>query len=132
MAARPSGSTPALAATLATVSPVTRQKVSRYQACSRWNQRVEPRSWRLASRRCFYAPGGPARLDRQPGSTPFRAEHVRRSTSITFNIASYGHLLMSDFLAAGGKIVKREFHEPSELGRRYGGGTAGEADVVRP
>ena len=27
----------------------------------------------------------------------------------------YGHLLMSDFFAAGGKIVIREFHSPSEL-----------------
>ena len=32
-----------------------------------------------------------------------------------FNIAGYGHTLMTDFLAAGGKIVVREFHAPSEL-----------------
>jgi D-amino-acid oxidase len=50
-----------------------------------------------------------------PGSTPFEGS-VRRSTSMTFNIASYSHLLMADFLAAGGTFVHREFHEASELG----------------
>lgn len=29
---------------------------------------------------------------------------------------SYGHLLLSEFYGAGGKIVVREFHKPSELG----------------
>jgi glycine/D-amino acid oxidase-like deaminating enzyme len=53
-----------------------------------------------------------------PDDTPFgpAAERVRRSSAMTFNIASYGHLLMSDFLAAGGRFVHREFHEPKELG----------------
>ncbi len=51
------------------------------------------------------------------GSTPFVADSVRRSTSMTFNIASYSHLLMSDFLTAGGKFVHREFHDPSEFGQ---------------
>jgi glycine/D-amino acid oxidase-like deaminating enzyme len=32
-----------------------------------------------------------------------------------FNIADYGHTLMSDFLAAGGRVERREFHAPSEL-----------------
>ncbi len=32
-----------------------------------------------------------------------------------FNIADYGHTLMTDFLLAGGQIVRREFHAPSEL-----------------
>ena len=40
---------------------------------------------------------------------------VRRSTSMVFNIADYGHALMKQFLAAGGKIQMMEFHAPSDL-----------------
>ncbi len=50
-----------------------------------------------------------------PGSTPFPTRVVRRASSMMFNIADYGHTLMSDFLSAGGKIERREFHEPGEL-----------------
>ena len=49
------------------------------------------------------------------GSTPFPAKYVRRFTSMTFNIADYGHTLMTDFLLAGGRFVRREFHAPAEL-----------------
>jgi hypothetical protein len=34
-----------------------------------------------------------------------------------FNIHAYGHLLMSDFMAAGGQFVRTEFHEPGDLAR---------------
>ncbi|HEY1707408.1 MAG TPA: FAD-dependent oxidoreductase [Rhizomicrobium sp.] len=50
-----------------------------------------------------------------PGSTPFPTRYVRRSSSMQFNIADYGHTLMSDFLAGGGKIVRKEFHSPAEF-----------------
>ncbi len=33
-----------------------------------------------------------------------------------FNIADYGHTLMTDFLLAGGQVRRREFHSPSEFG----------------
>ena len=49
------------------------------------------------------------------GSTPFPAKYVRRFQSMTFNIADYGHTLMTDFLLAGGRIQHHEFHAPSEL-----------------
>ena len=49
------------------------------------------------------------------GSTPFDAPYVYRSGSLTFNIADYGRQLMSDFLAAGGELQRREFHAPGEL-----------------
>jgi glycine/D-amino acid oxidase-like deaminating enzyme len=49
------------------------------------------------------------------GSTPFPAKYVRTTASMTFNIADYGHILMTDFLTAGGRFVRREFHAPSEL-----------------
>ncbi|HLY79438.1 MAG TPA: FAD-dependent oxidoreductase, partial [Caulobacteraceae bacterium] len=50
-----------------------------------------------------------------PGATPFPSSTVRRSSQLMFNIANYGHTLMSDFLIAGGKVERREFHAPSEI-----------------
>ena len=52
-----------------------------------------------------------------PGSTPFDWPSVYRSSELMFNLRSYGHLLMTDFLTAGGQFVRTEFHEPSELAR---------------
>lgn len=51
------------------------------------------------------------------GSSPFDAPYVFRTSSMMFNLRSYGHLLMADFLAAGGRFVRTEFHEPGELAR---------------
>jgi glycine/D-amino acid oxidase-like deaminating enzyme len=57
------------------------------------------------------------RLERvTPGESPFRAPRVERTTEMMFNIADYGHTLMSDFLLGGGRFVRREFHHPSEFG----------------
>ena len=50
-----------------------------------------------------------------PGTTPFPTKYVRRSTSLTFNVADYARQLMTDFLIAGGTIETREFHTPQEL-----------------
>jgi glycine/D-amino acid oxidase-like deaminating enzyme len=50
-----------------------------------------------------------------PNSTPFPTPYVRRTSSMQFNIADYGHTLMSDFLAGGGTIVHKEFHSPAEF-----------------
>ncbi len=50
-----------------------------------------------------------------PGATPFPTPVVRRSSALQFNVADYGHTLMSDFLAAGGRIERREFHSPAEF-----------------
>jgi hypothetical protein len=52
-----------------------------------------------------------------PGSTPFDWPKVYRSSEMMFNLRSYGHLLMTDFLTAGGQFVRTEFHEPGELAR---------------
>ncbi|HET7086247.1 MAG TPA: FAD-dependent oxidoreductase [Rhizomicrobium sp.] len=46
---------------------------------------------------------------------PFPVKHVRRGTGLFFNFSEYGYLLTSEFFAAGGKIVMRDFHSPSEL-----------------
>ncbi len=48
--------------------------------------------------------------------SPFEASTVGLGASLTFNIADYGHTLLSDFLLAGGRIRQREFHAPAELG----------------
>jgi glycine/D-amino acid oxidase-like deaminating enzyme len=50
-----------------------------------------------------------------PGSHPFPTRYARRSTSLTFNIASYSRQLVHDFLVEGGRIEAMEFHSPSEL-----------------
>ncbi len=50
-----------------------------------------------------------------PGTTPFPTKSVRRTTSLTFNVADYARQLMTDFLIAGGTIETREFHTPQEL-----------------
>jgi D-amino-acid oxidase len=49
------------------------------------------------------------------GSTPFPTPYVRRGSAMVFNIADYGHTLMTDFLTAGGKLVRVEFHTPADL-----------------
>jgi glycine/D-amino acid oxidase-like deaminating enzyme len=49
------------------------------------------------------------------GATPFAATGVRRFTTMQFNLADYGHTLMSDFLAAGGQVRRAEFHAPAEI-----------------
>ncbi|MDQ2859318.1 MAG: FAD-binding oxidoreductase [Pseudomonadota bacterium] len=48
-------------------------------------------------------------------STPFDYPYVLRSEAMMFNLADYGHTLLNDFLAAGGKIERREFHAPADL-----------------
>jgi D-amino-acid oxidase len=50
-----------------------------------------------------------------PGSTPFPVKSVRRNSLMQFNISDYGHTLISDFLAGGGRIERREFQDLSEL-----------------
>jgi hypothetical protein len=51
------------------------------------------------------------------GATPFPVKHVARQEVMFFNFGSYGHILLSEFFGAGGKVEIREFHHPSELGR---------------
>ncbi len=49
------------------------------------------------------------------GETPFDAPYVYRTEGMIFNLADYGHQLMSDFLAAGGAFQHAEFHAPAEI-----------------
>jgi glycine/D-amino acid oxidase-like deaminating enzyme len=57
----------------------------------------------------------PAPQDLPSAAHPFPTKFVRRSTSLTFNIADYTRQLMNDFLIAGGAIETREFHTPQDL-----------------
>ena len=49
------------------------------------------------------------------GAAPFPVARVRRTETLMFNVADYGHTLMSDFLTAGGVLKRQEFHAPAEL-----------------
>ena len=49
------------------------------------------------------------------GSTPFDAPFVYRTESLQLNIADYGHTLMTDFYAAGGRMVRAEFRSPADF-----------------
>jgi glycine/D-amino acid oxidase-like deaminating enzyme len=50
-----------------------------------------------------------------PGSHPFDQRYMRRNTLMMFNLTSYSRMLMSDFIANGGKIEIVEFHTPADL-----------------
>ena len=50
-----------------------------------------------------------------PGATPFPVARVRRTTQLQYNVADYAHTLLADFLAGGGRVEHREFHDLSEL-----------------
>ena len=53
--------------------------------------------------------------DYAPGEHPFGERHVRRSTSLMFNLAAYQRLLLAEFHANGGRIEVREFGTPADL-----------------
>lgn len=48
---------------------------------------------------------------------PFPTARANRYTIMVFNISAYSHMLMADFLAAGGGIETREFETPGDLAR---------------
>ncbi len=52
-----------------------------------------------------------------PGDHPFATPYVQRGPTLQFNIMEYSHLLMTDFLLAGGKTEVMEFHTPADLAR---------------
>ena len=57
----------------------------------------------------------PRSTDLPPGSHPFPTRWALRSSELMFNITDYAHQLVQDFQLAGGKLVTREFHSPSEF-----------------
>jgi FAD dependent oxidoreductase len=59
----------------------------------------------------------PRSEDFTPGTHPFGERRLRRNTLMMFNISGYARLLMSDFLANGGRIEIAEFHAPADFER---------------
>jgi hypothetical protein len=59
----------------------------------------------------------PRSEDFAPGAHSFGERYLRRNSFMMFNIASYARLLMSDFLADGGKIEIAEFHSPADFAK---------------
>jgi glycine/D-amino acid oxidase-like deaminating enzyme len=57
----------------------------------------------------------PRQQDLPRGSHPFPTRYVQRTSSLMFNIADYSRQLINDFLVAGGRIERVEFHAPAEL-----------------
>ncbi|WP_223395890.1 FAD-dependent oxidoreductase [Caulobacter segnis] len=57
----------------------------------------------------------PRQVDLPPEANPFPVAHVRRGASLQFNVTEYAHVLMTDFLLAGGKVETRVFNTPGEL-----------------
>ena len=50
-----------------------------------------------------------------PGTHPFPYPFVGRYSSLIFNISALTHMLMADFLLAGGTLETREFAKPDDL-----------------
>ena len=60
----------------------------------------------------------PHSVELPAGATEFPAtSSVRRTSLMQFNIADYGHTLMSDFMAAGGRFVHAEFARLGDVAR---------------
>src|ERR1700736_4448005 len=57
----------------------------------------------------------PKSEDYAPGSHPFHDRYMRRNTLMMFNLTAYSRMLMSDFIANGGKIEIVEFHTRGDL-----------------
>jgi glycine/D-amino acid oxidase-like deaminating enzyme len=57
----------------------------------------------------------PRPKDFPPRSHPFGARTLRGTSRMMFNISAYARMLVSDFLASGGKIEVVEFHSPADL-----------------
>jgi D-amino-acid oxidase len=55
--------------------------------------------------------------DFPPGSHNLGAHYLRRYPLMMFNLSAYTRMLMSDFLANGGRIRIEEFHTPADFGR---------------
>jgi D-amino-acid oxidase len=57
----------------------------------------------------------PRREEFAPGTHPFGSRYLRRNSLMMFNLSAYARLLMSDFLASGGKIQIAEFRTPADF-----------------
>jgi glycine/D-amino acid oxidase-like deaminating enzyme len=59
----------------------------------------------------------PRSEDFGPGRHPFGGRYLRRNSLMMFNISAYARLLLTDFVANGGRIEIAEFHAPDDLAK---------------
>ncbi|MGC6329423.1 FAD-dependent oxidoreductase [Rhizorhabdus sp. FW153] len=59
----------------------------------------------------------PQAQDLAPEDNPFGTAFARFTTRMHFNFGAYGHLLMQQFLEAGGRFELRDFHTPHDVTR---------------
>lgn len=57
----------------------------------------------------------PRSFDLEPGEHPFAERYVNKSTGLVFNLPAYMDYLQRQFTSVGGRIVMREFHQPSDF-----------------
>jgi glycine/D-amino acid oxidase-like deaminating enzyme len=57
----------------------------------------------------------PRMVDVTGADNPFPVARARKGAALQFNVTEYAHVLMTDFLLAGGRIETRVFHAPGEL-----------------
>jgi len=58
---------------------------------------------------------GPGGKQYPPGTHPFGAHTLKRTTLLMFNLNAYTRLLISDYLAAGGRMEIAEFKSPTDF-----------------
>jgi glycine/D-amino acid oxidase-like deaminating enzyme len=59
----------------------------------------------------------PHGVDFAPGSHSLGQRYLRRNSQMMFNLTAYTRLLMSDFIANGGKLEILEFHTPDDFAK---------------
>jgi glycine/D-amino acid oxidase-like deaminating enzyme len=59
----------------------------------------------------------PHSADFAPGTHSLGNHYLRRNSQLMFNLTSYARILMSDFIANGGKIEILEFHSPQDFAK---------------
>lgn len=57
----------------------------------------------------------PGMRDLDSRENPFREQYAKKGAGMIFNVSTYAHYLQSEILSLGGKIVTKEFHEPSDF-----------------
>ena len=55
--------------------------------------------------------------DLAPEDNPFGTPYARLASQMVFNFGAYGHLLMQQFLEAGGRFELRDFHSPADYAK---------------
>ncbi|WP_216319181.1 FAD-dependent oxidoreductase [Sphingomonas quercus] len=57
----------------------------------------------------------PSSTNLAAGENPFGTAYARRRSQMHFNFTGYGHMLLSEFFAMGGKFQNRDFHSPADI-----------------